>query len=103
LQIHSPGFSNVTLIPLRKVLFDNLIVAELVEKNGKRKCRRQTCARATFSQEDHRRHKHSPRKRRNGDTAIGYSGQAALRREQCGIFAQSKNYGARRKLHDNSM
>jgi hypothetical protein len=32
---------------------------------------------------------------RNGDIQIGYLGQAALWREQCGIFAQSKNCGAR--------
>jgi hypothetical protein len=29
---------------------------------------------------DHRHHKPSPRKRRNGGTPIGYSGQTALRR-----------------------
>jgi hypothetical protein len=29
------------------------------------------------------------------DTLIGYSGQTALRRDQCGIFAQSKNCGAK--------
>jgi hypothetical protein len=28
----------------------------------------------------------SPQKRRNGDTPIGYSGQAALRRKQCHMF-----------------
>jgi hypothetical protein len=44
---------------------------------------------------DHKCHEHIPRKGRNGDTPIGYSGQASLRREQCGIFAQSENCGAR--------
>jgi hypothetical protein len=34
---------------------------------------------------------------RNGDTLVGYSGQALLKREECGIFSQSKNYGAREK------
>jgi hypothetical protein len=29
------------------------------------------------------------------DTLIGYCGQAALRKDQCGIFAQSKNCGAK--------
>jgi hypothetical protein len=33
---------------------------------------------------DHRRHKHSPRKR-NGGTPVDYSGQMALRREQCAM------------------
>jgi hypothetical protein len=37
---------------------------------------------------------HSLRKR-DGDTLIGYSERAALRREKCSIFAQSKNWGAR--------
>jgi hypothetical protein len=43
-----------------------------------------------------RSHKHSLRNGRNGDTPIGYSWRAALTREQCGIFAQNKNCGARR-------
>jgi hypothetical protein len=34
---------------------------------------------------DHRRHKHGPWTRRNGGTPVGYSGQIALRRKQCGI------------------
>jgi hypothetical protein len=34
---------------------------------------------------NHRRHKHSPRKRRSGGKPVGYSGQIALRREQCGV------------------
>jgi hypothetical protein len=34
-------------------------------------------------------------KERNGDTPISYSGRAALKREQCGICAQSKNCGDR--------
>jgi hypothetical protein len=41
------------------------------------------------------RKKHSPRKRRSETTPTGYAGRAALRREQCCIFAQSKNCGAR--------
>jgi hypothetical protein len=32
---------------------------------------------------------------RNGDTLIGCLGQAALRRDQCDIFAQSKIFEAR--------
>jgi hypothetical protein len=36
---------------------------------------------------------------RNGDTPRGYLGQAALRRENCDIFPQSKNCGARRNVH----
>jgi hypothetical protein len=43
-----------------------------------------------------RRHKHNLRKRGEGGTPVGYSGRAALRREQCGIFAQSKNFGVSR-------
>jgi hypothetical protein len=35
-------------------------------------------------------HKHSPWKRRNGSTHVGYSEQIALRRDQCGIFAGGK-------------
>jgi hypothetical protein len=34
---------------------------------------------------DHRRHKHCPRKRRNGGTPVGHSGRMALRREKCGV------------------
>jgi hypothetical protein len=30
------------------------------------------------------------RKRRNGDTSVGYSGQAALRREQCSMSTESQ-------------
>jgi hypothetical protein len=30
----------------------------------------------------------SPWKRRNGDMPVGYSGQAALRREQCDMMAE---------------
>jgi hypothetical protein len=34
---------------------------------------------------DHRLNKYSPRKRRNGDTPVGYSGQIALMREQYSV------------------
>jgi hypothetical protein len=34
----------------------------------------------------------SPRRRRNGDRSVGYSGQAAaIRREQCGMTTGSQN------------
>jgi hypothetical protein len=36
--------------------------------------------------EKRRRCKRSPRKKRNGDTPLGYSGQTAFRREQCGVL-----------------
>jgi hypothetical protein len=42
---------------------------------------------------DHKRHKHSPRKRRNGGMPVGHSERIALRREQCRIFAHTKNCG----------
>jgi hypothetical protein len=32
---------------------------------------------------DHRHHKHSPWKKRNGSTPLGYLGRTALRKEQC--------------------
>jgi hypothetical protein len=35
--------------------------------------------------------KHSPWKKRNSDALLGYSGQTALRREQCGVFALCRN------------
>jgi hypothetical protein len=35
-----------------------------------------------------RRHKQRPRERRNGKTPVGYSGRAALRKEQCNRFDQ---------------
>jgi hypothetical protein len=31
------------------------------------------------------------RKKRNGDTPLGYSGQTALRRGKCGVLAKSQN------------
>jgi hypothetical protein len=34
---------------------------------------------------DHRHHKHSPLKRRNDGTPVGYSGRVALRREKCNM------------------
>jgi hypothetical protein len=34
---------------------------------------------------DHRRYKHSPQKRMNGGTPVGYSGRITLGREQCGM------------------
>lgn len=34
---------------------------------------------------DHRRHKHIPRKRRNGGTPVGYSEGIALRKQQYGM------------------
>jgi hypothetical protein len=34
---------------------------------------------------DHRRHKHSPCKRRNDSAPVDHSGQIALKREQCGV------------------
>jgi hypothetical protein len=37
----------------------------------------------------------SPQKRRKGGTPVGYLRRIALRREHCGIFAQSKYWGAR--------
>jgi hypothetical protein len=36
-----------------------------------------------------------PINRRNSDTPMDYLGRPALRRKQCGIYAQSKNCGAR--------
>jgi hypothetical protein len=45
---------------------------------------------------DHKCHKHSPRKRRNGGMPVGYSGLITIRREQCGIFTQGKNRKASR-------
>jgi hypothetical protein len=47
------------------------------EKNHKRKhrTRKRRCC------------KRSPRKKRNRDTPLGYSGRTALRREQCGVPA----------------
>jgi hypothetical protein len=43
---------------------------------------------------NHRCHKHIPQKRRNGSMPVGHLGRIALRREECGIFVQNKNYGA---------
>jgi hypothetical protein len=37
---------------------------------------------------DLRRHKHSPWKRRNGGTPVGYSGPTALMGEQCGMLTR---------------
>jgi hypothetical protein len=37
--------------------------------------------------------KHSPRKKRNDDTPLGYSGRTALRREQCDGLPESRNSG----------
>jgi hypothetical protein len=37
-----------------------------------------------------------PVNRRNDDALIGYSRRAALKREQCDLFAQSKNCGDRK-------
>jgi hypothetical protein len=34
--------------------------------------------------------KHSPGKKRNGDTWLAYSGRTALKREQYGVFAPCK-------------
>jgi hypothetical protein len=34
---------------------------------------------------DHKRHKHSPQKRRTGSTPVGYSRWIAIRQEQCGM------------------
>jgi hypothetical protein len=39
--------------------------------------------------EKRRRCKHSPHKKRYGDTSLGYSGQTALRREQYNVDGQS--------------
>jgi hypothetical protein len=38
-----------------------------------------------------RRFKPSPRKKGNGDTPLGYSGQTAVRREQCDEIPESQN------------
>jgi hypothetical protein len=35
-----------------------------------------------------------PRRRKNGDTPVGYSGRAALRREQCEVTPESQNSGS---------
>jgi hypothetical protein len=43
-------------------------------RRNRKKCRRQHDVEVPFSESDHRRHKHSPRKSRNGGTSIGYSG-----------------------------
>jgi hypothetical protein len=45
----------------------------------------------TQSQKKGRHCKHSPRKKRNSDAPLGYSGQTALRWEQCGVFMPCKN------------
>jgi hypothetical protein len=37
---------------------------------------------------DHRRHKHSPRKTGNDGTLVGYSGQIALWKKQCGMWTR---------------
>jgi hypothetical protein len=39
-------------------------------------------ATGTQVEADHMRHKHSPEKRRNGGTPVGYSGRASLRTDQ---------------------
>jgi hypothetical protein len=35
---------------------------------------------------NHRRYKHRPRKKCNGDTPVGYSGRVTSRKEQCDVF-----------------
>jgi hypothetical protein len=47
--------------------------------------------------------KHSPRKKRNGDTPLGYSGWTALRREQCNKMPESQNRGATSWATDRSV
>jgi hypothetical protein len=39
--------------------------------------------------------KHNPRKRKNDDTLLGYSGWTALRGEQCDMTPESGNSGIR--------
>jgi hypothetical protein len=46
---------------------------------------RENRAKGKECEADHRRHKHSPQKRRNGGMSVGYSGRITLRREQCGM------------------
>jgi hypothetical protein len=40
---------------------------------------------------DHRRRKHSPRRRRNGGTRVGHSGRIALRRDKSDMTPESWN------------
>jgi hypothetical protein len=58
-------------------------------------------------------HKQRPQKKRKVDMPLGYSGQTALRREQCDEMPESRNNGIGsevdflgnkllRRLHDNS-
>jgi hypothetical protein len=41
------------------------------------------------------RHKEPPSRRKGGDVLLGYSGQTALRREQCDVPLESQDIGAR--------
>jgi hypothetical protein len=45
------------------------------------------------AQKKNRHCKHSPQKKRNGDTTLGYSERTALRREQCGRNPKSRSSG----------
>jgi hypothetical protein len=51
---------------------------------------------------DHRRHKHIPRKRRNGCTPVGYSGPIVLRWGQCGMYPLLGN-GRERSIYRTSV
>jgi hypothetical protein len=42
--------------------------------------------------------KHSPQKKRNGDTPLGYSGRTGVRREQCDEMPESRNSGIRSEV-----
>jgi hypothetical protein len=55
------------------------------------------------SETDHRRHEHSPRKRRNGGTPVGYSGQIALRMKQCSVYSRCWVAASRRATKQYSL
>jgi hypothetical protein len=66
---------------------------EAGRRRNRKKCWRQHDVKLLFSEAGHRRHKHRRRESTNGGTPVGYSGRIALRREQCGIFAQIQDCG----------
>jgi hypothetical protein len=50
------------------------------------------------------RHKEQPSRRTGGDVLLGYSGRAALRREQCDVLPESRNigFGQYRRIRHNA-
>jgi hypothetical protein len=64
------------LAPYRGAARDERLRREQLESNH-----RENWAKGK-DETDHRRHKHSPQKRRNGGTSVGYSRRRALRRKQ---------------------